>query len=67
MRMPERLHKCKVFMSESQSAVHRCVPLQNCENRRTLDGIEFVETKEYHSYSDNSDATESDEDESTST
>ena len=40
---------------------------KNCENGRTLDGIELGETEEFYNYPYNSDATESDEDEATST
>ena len=68
MQMLDRLHKGKVFMSESQSAMHKSICLcKTCVNRWTLEGIEPGETKEYRSYSDNMDTTESTEEESIST
>ena len=41
--------------------------LKICEKGWTLEGIELGDREEFHSYSDNSDATELDEDEPTST
>ena len=64
----DRLQKGKVLMFESQSAVHTGLcHCKTCRKGWTLEGIELGDTEEFHSYSDNSDTTELDEDEPTST